>query len=176
MRVNHRFLTDSPLTCKSILIIGTFNPDVACNDAEFFYGRAKNFFWTLLPAMFDQESLKGDVKAQKAFLLRHGIELTDLILTVEMDEKELCNYGDDKLQNVIKYNTQNILQCLQKGETKEVYFTRKSFDKSVTGIKTEITKIKEFCDNNSIKFRFLKTPARGLSMQKIEEWKEKFAI
>ncbi|WP_345994003.1 hypothetical protein [Sulfurimonas sp. HSL-1716] len=174
MKIRHRFLKDKPLLCKNILIIGTFNPEVECNDAAFFYGRAKNFFWRLLPAMFDEPSLKGDTAGQKEFLQRRGIELTDLILTVEMDEKELCSYGDDKLQNVIKYNTDNILESLKKGKTKEVYFTRKSFDKSVAGIRDEIHKIKEYCDAHGIKFRFLSTPSRFYSEKKVQEWRKCF--
>ena len=176
MQIRHKFLKDRPLTCKRTLIIGTFNPDVECNKAEFFYGRAKNFFWVLLPAMFGETSLKDNTAGQKEFLHRHDIELTDLMLEVEMDEKDICNYGDDKLQNVIKYNTDNILECLKKGKTKEVYFTRKSFDKSVAGIRDEIMKIKEYCDKNNIKFRYLSTPSRFYNEKKLEEWRECFNI
>lgn len=174
MKIKHKFLEDSVPTCKEIMIIGTFNPDVECNDAKFFYGRAKNFFWILLPMMFDQESLKGDVPAHKEFLDEHDIVLSDLILSVELDEEDICNYADDKLLHVIKYNTQNILQCLKQQKTKEVYFTRKSFDKSVSGIKNEIMKIQEFCLSNGIKFRFLPTPSRFFNQRKILEWKECF--
>ena len=67
MILKHKFLDLFPLQGKKILIIGTFNPDVTCNDAEFFYGRAKNFFWRLLPEVFGEESLKGDVQKQKEF-------------------------------------------------------------------------------------------------------------
>lgn len=173
--LKHKFLDDSPLTCKKILIIGTFNPDVLCNKAEFFYGRAQNHFWKLLPAVFEEASVKGDVEAQKAFLQRHDIELSDLILSVNMDEKDICNYGDDKLKDVVQWNTQNIIEALKKGQTKEVYFTRKSFDKSVENIKTEIYTIKEFCDQNGVKFRFLPTPARFFNEKKIKEWKKCFS-
>lgn len=174
MIVSHRFLKKYPLQGKSILIIGTFNPEVECNKAEFFYGRSRNFFWRLLPLMFDEESLKGDVKAQKEFIKRHDIELSDLILSVEMREDDICSYGDDKLSNVKEYNTKNILNSLALGGTKEVYFTRKSFDKSVAGIKKEIYKIKEYCDAHNIKFRFLPTPARFFNEKKVQEWRECF--
>lgn len=73
MTVKHKFLKSYPLQGKKILIIGTFNPDVPCNKAEFFYGRAKNYFWDLLPSMFGKESLKGDVQKQKEFLELHKI-------------------------------------------------------------------------------------------------------
>ena len=159
-----------------MLIIGTFNPDVACNDAEFFYGRAKNFFWRLLPEVFGKESLKGNVQKQKEFLKEHDIELSDLILSVEMSKEDVCSYGDYKLTNVITYNTHNIISSLSKGTTKEVYFTRKSFDKSVKNIRGEIYKIKEFCEQNGIKFRFLPTPSRFYSQKKLEEWKSVFDL
>lgn len=174
MLIHHKFLKDYPLQGKKILILGTFNPDVACNKAEFFYGRSRNFFWTLLPLMFGQKSCKGDVPAQKKFLQRYDIELSDLILSVNIDEEHICNYGDDKLRNVQEYNTQNILDVLAYGHTKEVYVTRKSFDKSVAGIKNEIQQIKAFCDANGIKFRFLPTPARFFNEKKVQEWQECF--
>lgn len=121
MIIKHKFLDLFPLQGKKILIIGTFNPDVTCNDAKFFYGRAKNFFWRLLPEVFGKESLKGNIKGQKEF-----------------------------------------------------YLTRKSFDKSVQNIRDEIYKIKEFCDRNGIKFRFLPTPSRFYSQKKLEEWRRVF--
>lgn len=171
MIVEHKFLKDYPLSGKKTVIIGTFNPDVACNGAEFFYGRQKNYFWDLLPAVFKEKSLKGDVKKQMLFLQRHEIELTDLILSANMKESDICNYGDDKLRDVIEYNTDNILEILKNGKTEEVYFTRKSFDKSVENIKNEIYKIKDYCEENSIRFSFLPTPSRFLNDKKIQEWK-----
>lgn len=175
MLVKHKFLKSYPLEGKKILIVGTFNPDVPCNKAEFFYGRAKNYFWDLLPSMFGKESLKGDVPKQKEFLETYDIELSDLILLVALNEADICNYGDDKLKDVKEYNTDNILEILKKSNTKEVYFTRKSFDKSVENIKKEIVKIKDFCDKNSIKFRFLPTPARfAANEKKRQEWRECF--
>lgn len=176
MMVKHKFLDTYLLQGRKIVIIGTFNPDIECNDAEFFYGRAKNFFWRLLPEVFGKGSLKGDVKGQKEFLKEHDIELSDLIISVEMNPEDRCSYGDDKLTNVITYNTDNIINSLLKGRTKEVYFTRKSFDKSVQNIRDEIYKIKEFCEQNGIKFRFLPTPSRFYSQKKLEEWKSVFDL
>lgn len=174
MILKHKFVDLYPLQGKKIVIIGTFNPDVPCNKAEFFYGRVQSHFWTLLPKVFDKESLKGNVQKQKEFLELYDIELSDLILSVELNEEDICSYGDDKLTNVILYNTDNIIKSLAKGKTKEVYFTRKTFYKSVENIKKEIYKIKEYCEQNSIKFRFLPTPARFYNEKKLEEWRECF--
>ncbi|MDD3818013.1 MAG: hypothetical protein PHI89_07990 [Thiovulaceae bacterium] len=174
MIVRHKLLASYPLQGKKILVIGTFNPDVPCNKATFFYGRAKNFFWTLLPEMFNETNLKGDIEAQKAFLQRHSIELSDLIVSVRMRETDICNYGDDKLGDVQEWSTQNILDVLACGTTREVYFTRKSFDKKVENIRIEICKIKNYCDEHGIKFRFLPTPSRFYNEQKCNEWRECF--
>lgn len=176
MKIKHKFLDIYLLEGRKILIIGTFNPAVTCNDAEFFYGRAKNFFWRLLPEVFGEESLKGDIQKQKEFIKEYDIELSDLILSVEMSEKDICSYGDDKLTSVIEYNTNNIIKSLAKGTTKEGYFTRKTFDKSVENIKTEVYKIKEYCERNGIKFVFLPTPARFYNEKKLLEWREYFLI
>jgi hypothetical protein len=75
---------------------------------------------------------------------------------------------------VIEWNTPNILKTLSKGNAKEVYFTRKSFDKSVQNIRDEIYKIKEFCDKNGIKFGFLPTPSRFYNEKKLQEWRSVF--
>lgn len=174
MILKHKFVDLYPLQGKKIVIIGTFNPDVPCNKAQFFYGRVQSHFWTLLPKVFNKESLKGDVQKQKEFLELYDIELSDLILSVELNEEDICSYGDDKLTNVRLYNTDNIIKSLAKGKTKEVYFTRKTFYKSVENIKKEIYKIKEYCEQNSIKFRFLPTPARFYNEKKLEEWRECF--
>ena len=55
---NDKFLDKYPMAGKKIVIIGTFNPDVEENKAEFFYGRSRNYFWNLLPKVFGYEPLK----------------------------------------------------------------------------------------------------------------------
>ena len=175
MIVKHRFLDKYPIVGKKILIIGTFNPDIICNEATYFYSRRKNYFWDLLPYVFDSKSLKDEsVETKISFLNINNIELTDLILSVDILEKDIPFYGDDKLNNVIKWNTNNILNILKKNDTTEVYFTRKSFDINVKNIKDEIYKIKNFCKENNIKFEFLPTPARYSNKEKLEKWKTKF--
>ena len=89
MIVKHKFLDTYPLIGKKTVIIGTFNPDVPCNKAELFYGRAQNHFWTLLPKVFGKKSLKGDVQKQKEFL-------ANLVKLVELAKQRLIdnpNFG-----------------------------------------------------------------------------------
>jgi G:T/U-mismatch repair DNA glycosylase len=174
MLVKHKFLDKYLMVGKKIVIIGTFNPDVKENKAEFFYGRSKNYFWNLLPKVFGYEPLKEkSVEEKIKFLNDNGIELTDLIYEADIDENKTDNYSDENLKNVVKWNTENIINTLKKGHTEEVYFTRKTFNK-IGNIKKEIEKIKKFCEENGIKFRFLPTPARFESNEKLKEWKEKF--
>lgn len=175
MIVKDKFLDKYPIVGKKILIIGTFNPDIICNEATYFYGRRRNYFWDLLPSAFDSKSLKDELVEEKInFLKTTNIELTDLILLANISEEDVPFYGDDKLQNVLKWNTDNILNVLKKNKTQKVYFSRKSFDQKVKNIKDEIYKIKDFCEENNIKFEFLPTPARYKNTKKIQEWKAKF--
>lgn len=175
MIVKHRFLNKYPIIGKKILIIGTFNPDIICNEATYFYGRKRNYFWDLLPSIFGDKSLKDkSVEKKINFLKINNIELTDLILSVDISEEDIPFYGDDKLRKVIEWNTNNILNVLNKNNTIEVYFTRKSFDTKVKKIKDEIYKIKNFCEEKNIKFEFLPTPARYINEKKLKEWKAKF--
>jgi len=175
MIVKHRFLDKYPIVGKKILIIGTFNPDIICNEATYYYSRRKNYFWDLLPSVFYSKSLKDEsVETKISFLKINNIELTDLILSVDILEKDIPFYGDDKLNKVMEWNTNSILNILKKNNTVEVYFTRKSFDKKVKNIKDEIYKIKDFCEENNIQFEFLPTPARYANKEKLKEWKVKF--
>jgi len=174
MLVKHKFLDKYPMEGKKTVIIGTFNPDVEENKAEFFYGRSRNYFWNLLPKVFGYEPLKEkDIEEKIKFLNDNDIELTDLIYEIDIDDDKLGNYSDENLKNVVKWNTENIINILKKGSTKEVYFTRKTF-KNIENIKNEIEKIKSFYEKNNIKFGYLPTPARFESDEKLKEWKEKF--
>lgn len=174
MLVKHKFLDAYPIKGKKILIIGTFNPDTISNSAQFYYGRKRNYFWELLPkALGKDESLKGCelVEKQKAFLEQHSIELSDLIYSVELNEDEIGNYSDDKLNNVISWNTQNIIEVLNVGNVKEVYFTRISFNKKVQRIQENIQRIENTCKNKDIKFSYLPTPSRPPAYNNnLEKW------
>jgi G:T/U-mismatch repair DNA glycosylase len=175
MLIKHKFLDKYPIEGKKILIIGTFNPDTICNPAKFFYGRSKNYFWTLLPKTLKQESLqKSSPEERIAFLQRNQIELTDLVYSAILTEDEIGDYSDATLDKNIKdWNTDNIKKALEKGETKCVFFTRKTFS-GVPNIKKRIMEIEDFCKKRQIKFCLLPTPARFTNRTKMTEWEENF--
>lgn len=169
--ITHKFLDKYSIVGKKILIIGTFNPSVECNKAEFFYGRARNYFWTLLPVAFHEEDLKSKTVQDKIdFLNKYDIELTDLIHSVEMNKEDICNYSDEKLQAVKKWNVDNILNILKKGKVERVYFTRKTFS-NIANIKVQIEKIQQYCNEKNIDFTYLSTPSRPPKYRnKQQEW------
>ena len=57
-RIKHLLLDYKINPETETLIIGTFNPDTPENDADFFYGRSRNFLWKMLPTAFEEEDLK----------------------------------------------------------------------------------------------------------------------
>lgn len=177
MKIMHKFYDEciKDFLDSEILIIGTFNPNIQNNEADFFYGRNRNYFWNLLPRLWNEENLKDkDIEQKKKFLLDKKIVITDLILCVEMNELQKDNFKDDNLLNVEEWNTNNIIKNLKSSNIKQVFFTRKTFNKSTNFIKTEIDKIRILCELMNIKFEFLITPSRFSSERKFQEWKSKF--
>lgn len=178
MIINHKFIKDNPIYGKEILIIGTFNPNIEDNEANFFYSRKRNYFWELLNEVFEETNNFEDensIKNKKSFINNKNIELTDLIISVDINESNLGKYSDELLINVEKWNTDEILYILKKQKTKKVFFTRKSFNK-VNFIKIQIKRIEEFCLENEIIFQYLPTPSRFINDKKIKEWKNKFNV
>jgi G:T/U-mismatch repair DNA glycosylase len=174
MKIKHKFINHKIDINTTILIVGTFNPDVIGNDAEFFYGRKRNFLWTLLPKVFNESSLKDcDNKAKLCFMKKHKIDFADLILEIDVESGEENNYSDDYIDGrVIKWK--NIIEDIfKKHRIQKVYFTRKTFS-NIPNIKKRIFEIKEYCNNHNIKFNFLVTPARLENKAKLDEWKKAF--
>ncbi len=64
-KIRHRFIDHNINPKTETLVIGTFNPDTKENIADFFYGRQRNFLWTLIPTAFNETSLKGKTRNEK---------------------------------------------------------------------------------------------------------------
>ncbi len=67
---------------SGILILGSF-PSVKSREAGFFYGHPNNRFWRVTAAVFG-EACPQTIPARRAFLLRHGIALWDVIAACEI--------------------------------------------------------------------------------------------
>lgn len=67
-----------------VLILGTM-PSPRSREAGFYYAHPQNRFWRVLPMLFGEQSLVGDIPAQQAFLTRHHIALWDVLARCEID-------------------------------------------------------------------------------------------
>lgn len=65
-----------------ILILGSF-PSVKSREQGFFYGHPQNRFWRVTAAVFEDE-VPMTVPERRAFLLRHGVALWDVIAACEI--------------------------------------------------------------------------------------------
>lgn len=168
--IKHKFLDHQINPNTETLIIGTFNPETAKNDAEFFYGRGRNFLWKLLPVAFGEKDLKYASKQKKIdFIKEHKIDFTDLIEEVQVEEGKEANYYDGYIDDKIT-RWKNIIALIDTlPNLKRVCFTRKTFT-DIPQMKKQISEIQNHCDKKGIFFQALITPARFYSEKKQTEW------
>ena len=106
-----------------ILILGSF-PSVKSREAAFFYGHPQNRFWKVLASVFDADS-PVTVEEKRAFLLRNGIALWDVIGSCDIEGS-----ADAKIKNVapndigIILNTAKIERIIVNGKTAEKYYKK----------------------------------------------------
>ena len=169
-KIKHRFINHQIDPNTETLIIGTFNPDIQENPAEFFYGRNKNYLWTLLPTAFEESNLKGKTKLEKiAFIKKHKIDFIDLISEIEVQDNEKLNYTDTLIDGKVSEWTKIIEAISKLQHLKRIGFTRRTFAR-VPNIQQQIEEVKQHADEKGILFQFLTTPARFYNQQKQEEW------
>ena len=113
-----------------ILILGSF-PSVKSREAGFFYGHPQNRFWRVLAAVYD-DALPATVDDKKAFLLRHGVALWDVIASCE-----IRGSADSSIRDVVPNDLSVILNAAPverifvNGKTAERYY--KQYAETVTG-------------------------------------------
>ena len=78
---------------SKILILGSF-PSVKSRETEFFYGHRQNRFWKVTSAVFEEE-LPDTIEEKRAFLLKSGIALWDVIKSCE-----ITGSSDSSIKNV----------------------------------------------------------------------------
>ncbi|MEI7595043.1 MAG: hypothetical protein WCK02_04785 [Bacteroidota bacterium] len=125
MKLKHKFLNELELLEEkqefcgrkiknkcNILIIGTFNPDnESClkeNEASWFYGRDKSWFWKYLPENIIGTNLheNGSVDVWKNFCREHNIIIVDLIKSFEAQSK-LVDFKDSSIDVSINEKSSN---------------------------------------------------------------------
>jgi hypothetical protein len=152
------------------LIIGTFNPDIKANCADFFYGRPHNHLWTILPGVFGEEGLKGKTKEAKLrFIRAKRIDFIDLIWALESEPPDYSDTCLDKMQGV-RWREDIIEQIDELRSLKRVCVSRKGFD-DVPNIGKKVDEIATHLKGRPIVFKCVHTPARAYSRAKVE-WAE----
>jgi len=168
--IKHRFLNHQISPDTETLIIGTFNPETPDNEAEFFYGRSRNFLWRLLPAAYGDNDLKGAPKNEKLkFIKKFKIDLIDLIEEIKVDEGQEANYYDGYVEDKVTIWKNVISEIDKLPNLKRVCFTRKSFS-DIPKMKKQLIPIIKHCENRGISFKALTTPARFYREDKQTEW------
>lgn len=104
-----------------VLILGSF-PSVKSREAGFFYGHPQNRFWRVLAAVY-ADALPGTTDEKKAFLLRHGVALWDVIASCE-----IRGSADSSIRDVVPNDLSVILNAAPvgrifvNGKTAERYY------------------------------------------------------
>ncbi len=171
--VRHRFGDFCPEETQ-IIILGTFNPDVPCNPARFFYSRPQNHFWRLLPEVFGHPSLKkAHPDEKKSFARAFKIGFVDLIEAVDVPTGLECDYRDTYLDDKVSHWNDVIFKLKNQYKVTKILFTRKSFS-GIPNILDKLKNIEEFCRKAGIHFSLLPTPARIYTAEKSRQWKHLF--
>lgn len=179
MRIKHKFLPRQLNPETEILIVGTFNPGINANRANFFYSRGHTSFWELMSAIFGEKCLRYSEKQEKEdFIKRHKIDFADLIEEIDITAQDLSSYKDitlDENWNVVK--CKNIPQEISHlNKLKKVCFTRRTFQ-YIPNIQKKVEELELWCKNKGIEFRGLTTPAnygKVDAQKRFEEWKAFF--
>jgi hypothetical protein len=184
MPCNHKFIEDLNLENldfePTTLIVGTFNPSwPANNQAQWFYGRtARNYFWDVLPALYQNEPGLRNIPQQqrpqlwKEFCARNGVAITDLIRRIDdADENNqehqnlLGGYNDNIIANNFnEFTFTDIIGLLQNNPTiKNVYLTTQAQIPFFNAIWLEV---EQYCNQNqNYNCKRLLTPSGGARFQ-----------
>jgi hypothetical protein len=151
------------------LIIGTFNPNVSTNTADFFYGRPKNALWTFLAKAYDVEDLKRKSKAEKLnFMRTRHIDFVDLISEIGEAPRLYEDRLLDRQTNIVWNDVVATIAELK--FLKRVCVSRKRFA-DVPNIGKKVAEIQTYLAGRPILFRCLHTPARA-HVRGWPEWSE----
>ena len=102
-----------------ILILGSF-PSVRSREENFYYGHPQNRFWKLLARLYGETELKTPDE-KKAFLLKHGIALWDVIASCEIE-----NSADGSIRNA---SVNDLSEIFKAADIQAVFTNGKTADK-----------------------------------------------
>jgi G:T/U-mismatch repair DNA glycosylase len=187
----HKFIAEleeyeqKPLTGNfNILVIGTFNPAIEKNKANWFYGRSESEFWYLLPKALNFDSLyPSDIGVkiedvhtkQKAFCKEQKIVIVDVFKKVNI---EVAGYRDNELHTLKENEFEGFdyKKAFGKANFKLVAFTWKSDTKSHTQNKIRESII-AFFTGKGVPCLVLDSPSPSHQIgryDKLTNWQESF--
>ncbi len=177
MPCNHKFQNELNLELidyePTTLIVGTFEPALPINTAEWFYGRTdRNCFWNILPRIYGEASLSEAAPSDwKQFCRNKQIAFTDAISVIDDAEpgnpehvKILASFSDQAIvHHFDDFGFNNIVQLLRKiPGIRNVYFTR-----GVTEAfwRHQWTPVMQYCNTNNLHERRLLHPSDSAGYQ-----------
>lgn len=159
------------------LIVGTFNPEwPEKNYAQWFYGRTENnLFWTVLPGVYNQQSLIcSNKESWVSFCKENKIALTDLISCIKTADASnedhysiVASYSDSSIAKHFSKKEDldlvNIVEILKVNPSiKHVYLTRGANP----GLWKKLWEpVREYCIQNDISVNELLTPSGNARFQ-----------
>ncbi|MBQ2989320.1 MAG: DNA-deoxyinosine glycosylase [Clostridia bacterium] len=115
MRIEHPFDPVYDENSK-ILILGSF-PSVRSRADNFYYGHPQNRFWKLLAKLYGAPTPQ-TVEEKRAFLLRNGIALWDVIASCEIE-----NSSDQSIRNAV---VNDLSKIFEKADIRAVFVNGKA--------------------------------------------------
>lgn len=106
-----------------VLILGSF-PSVKSRAQGFYYGNPQNKFWRTLGAFFHEEPPK-DVEGRRAYVLRHGTALWDVVISCTIEGSSDASIQGETVADVASLvKGSNIRRILCNGTTAYKLFQR----------------------------------------------------
>lgn len=106
-----------------VLILGSF-PSVRSRAQGFYYGNPQNAFWRTLGAFFHEEPPK-DVEGRRAYVLRHGAALWDVVISCTIEGSSDASIQGETVADVASLvKGSNIRRILCNGTTAYKLFQR----------------------------------------------------
>ena len=106
-----------------ILILGSF-PSVKSRETAFFYGHPQNRFWKVVSAVFGEDE-PIEIPEKRAFLLRNGIALWDVIASCEIEGSADSTIKDVKANDLSRIlDHADIKAIFVNGKTAKKYYDR----------------------------------------------------
>lgn len=92
-------------TQSRVLVLGTMSSPKS-REAGFYYAHPQNRFWRVLPALYGEPPLIGNITAQQDFLTRRHIALWDVLASCEIE-----GASDSSIRNPVPNDMNVILRA-----------------------------------------------------------------